>query len=58
MTEIYAWIFIGLGVWSVMIGAMIVHCWAEDITEADYYALENEQWQRDQDELYLQENGH
>ena len=53
-----AWILIGSLVWAVLMGAMLVHCWAEDITEADYYALENEQWQRDQDELYLQENGH
>jgi len=29
-TEIYAWIFIGLGVWSVMIGSMLVWCWHDD----------------------------
>ena len=46
-----AWIFIGCGVWAVLMGAMLISCLAEDITEADYYALENEQWQRDQDDL-------
>lgn len=29
-TEVYAWIFIGLGVWSVMIGSMLVWCWHDD----------------------------
>ena len=53
-----AYIFIGCGVWAVLMGAMLISCLSEDISEADYYALENEQWQRDQDELYLQENGH
>lgn len=64
-----AWLFIGCGVWAVMMGAMTVHCLKEDLTErefyqigndvqwesqpskADYEALENEQWQRDQDEF-------
>jgi hypothetical protein len=46
-----AYIFIGLAVWSVMMGAMLVHCWMEDISEAEYYALECDQWQRDRDEL-------
>ena len=56
--ETLVWIFLGLGVWSLMIGALLVHCWMEEISETEYYALENDQWQRDQDELYLQENGH
>tara|TARA_Y100001963_G_C6736368_1_gene426626 strand:- start:1268 stop:1423 length:156 start_codon:yes stop_codon:yes gene_type:complete len=42
-TEIYAWIFIGLAVWSVMIGAMLVYCWKDDKS----VFIEN---QRDQDE--------
>ena len=67
-----AWLFIGCGVWSVMMGAMTVHCLQEDLTErefyrigndhqwdyqpskADYEALENEQWQEDQDEFERQ----
>jgi len=67
-----AWLFIGCGVWAVMMGAMTVHCLKEDLTErefyqigndhqwesqpskADYEALENEQWQRDQDEFERQ----
>ena len=46
-----AWLFIGCGVWAVMMGAMTVHCLKEDLTEREFYALGNEQWQRDQDEL-------
>ncbi len=46
-----AWLFIGCGVWAVMMGAMTVQCLKEDLTEREYYALANEQWQRDQDEL-------
>jgi DNA polymerase IIIc chi subunit len=64
-TEIYAWILIGCGVWSVMIGSMLVYCWhdnksvfIEDITEEEAQAIENEVWQYEQDQLYLQENGH
>ena len=53
-TEVYAWIFIGLGVWSVMIGSMLVWCWQDEEVHAysldECEALENEQWQRDQDE--------
>jgi hypothetical protein len=67
-----AWLFIGCGVWAVIMGAMTVHCLKEDLTErefyqigndhqwgyqpskADYEALENEQWQRDQDEFERQ----
>jgi|TARA_R110000822_G_scaffold242880_2_gene371900 hypothetical protein len=58
-----AWLFIGCGVWAVMMGAMTVHCLQEELTErefyrigndhqwgADYESLENEQWQEDQDE--------
>tara|TARA_R110002020_G_scaffold46195_5_gene131551 strand:- start:9122 stop:9364 length:243 start_codon:yes stop_codon:yes gene_type:complete len=63
-----AWLFIGIGVWALMMGAMTVHCLEEELTErefyrigndhqwdyqpskADYEALENEQWQEDQDE--------
>tara|TARA_R110002050_G_scaffold5009_3_gene23210 strand:- start:568 stop:810 length:243 start_codon:yes stop_codon:yes gene_type:complete len=63
-----AWLFIGIGVWALMMGAMTVHCLKEELTErefyrigndhqwdyqpskADYEALENEQWQEDQDE--------
>lgn len=37
--EIYAWIFVGLGVWSVMMGAMIAHCWMEDVSEAEVYEI-------------------
>ena len=63
-----AWLFIGIGGWALMMGAMTVHCLEEELTErefyrigndhqwdyqpskADYEALENEQWQEDQDE--------
>ena len=63
-----AWLFIAIGVWALMMGAMTVHCLKEELTErefyrigndhqwdyqpskADYEALENEQWQEDQDE--------
>jgi len=58
--EVYAWIFIGLGVWSVMIGAMLVYCWRdeksvfiEDITEEESQAIENEVWQYQQDQYEL-----
>ena len=64
-TEIYAWIFIGCGVWSVMVGAMLVYCWhdeksvlIEDITDDQAQDIENEVWQYEQDKLYLQEHGH
>jgi hypothetical protein len=46
-----AYIFIGILVWALLTGLMLVHCFFEDITEAEYEALENEQWQRDMDEL-------
>jgi len=64
-----AWLFIGIGVWALMMGAMTVHCLKEELTEREFYrigndhqwesqpskddyeALENEQWQRDQDEF-------
>ena len=46
-----AWLFIACGVWSVMMGAMTVHCLKKELTEKEYYILGNEQWQRDQDEL-------
>jgi len=46
-----AWLFIGCGVWAVMMGAMTVHCLKQELTEKEYYILGNEQWQRDQDEL-------
>lgn len=46
-----AWIIIGCGVWAVLMGAMLVHCMKEELTETEYYALGNEQWQRDRDEL-------
>ena len=46
-----AWVFIFCGVWSILMGVMLVSCYLEDISEAEYYALENGQWQRDQDEL-------
>lgn len=46
-----AWLLIGGAVWSVTIGAVLVSCWAEDCTEAEYEALENDQWQRDHDEI-------
>jgi len=36
-----AWIFIGCAVWAVLMGAMLISCLTEDITEADYYALED-----------------
>ena len=67
-----AWLFIGIGVWALMMGAMTVHCLKEELTErefyrigndhqwdyqpskADYEALENEQWQEDQDEFERQ----
>ena len=45
-----AYIFIGCGVWAVVTASMIVYRWGEEITEAEAYELENEQWQRDQDE--------
>jgi hypothetical protein len=46
-----AYIFIACGVWSVVIGAMIITYYMDDISEEDYESLGNEQWQRDQDEL-------
>lgn len=46
-----AWLFIGCGVWAVMMGAMTVHCLKQELTEKEHYILANEQWQRDQDEL-------
>ena len=64
-TEIYAWVFIGCGVWSVMVGSMLVYCWhdnksvfIEDITEEEAQSIENEFWQYEQDQLELQEHGH
>ena len=60
-TEVYAWIFIGLAVWSLMIGAMLVYCWRdeksvfiEDITEEESQAIENEVWQYQRDQYELQ----
>lgn len=65
LTQIYAWIFIGCGVWSVMIGAMLVYCWNDeksvfitDLTDEEAEAIENEMWQYEQDQLELQEHGH
>lgn len=46
-----AWLLIGGAVWSVTIGAVLVSCWVEDCSEAEYEALENDQWQRDRDEI-------
>ena len=48
---IFAYVLVGCGVWAVVMGAMLISCWTEEITEAEYYALENEQWQRNKDEL-------
>tara|TARA_R100001594_G_C3943084_1_gene241137 strand:- start:366 stop:548 length:183 start_codon:yes stop_codon:yes gene_type:complete len=47
-TEIYAWIFIGCGVWSVMIGSLLVDCWhdgksifiEDDISDEEAEGLE------------------
>ena len=36
---------------SVVMGAMIITYYMDDISEEDYESLANEQWQRDQDEL-------
>ena len=65
LTQTYAWIFIGCGVWSVMIGAMLVYCWNDeksvfitDLTDEEAEAIENEMWQYEQDQLELQEHGH
>ena len=65
LTQIYAWIFIGCGVWAVMIGAMLVYCWNDeksvfitDLTDEEAEAIENEMWQYEQDQLELQEHGH
>ena len=65
LTQIYAWIFIGLGVWSVMIGAMLVYCWNDeksifitDLTDEEAEAIDNEMWQYEQDQRELQEHGH
>ena len=46
-----AYIFIGCAVWAVLMGAMLISCLTEDISEAEYCALECDQWQRDQDDL-------
>lgn len=46
-TVIYAWIFIGCAVWAILMGAMFVHCWLEDISEIEYYALTNEKKEED-----------
>jgi len=64
--EDFFWmIFIGCGVWSVMIGAMLVWCWNDeksvfitDLTDEEAEAIENEMWQYEQDQLELQEHGH
>ena len=34
-----AYIFVGCGVWAVLMGAMIVHCFAEELDEADHYKI-------------------
>ena len=34
-----SWIFIGCGVWVVLMGAMILHYLAEDINEREYIKL-------------------
>ena len=44
------YVLIGCGVCAVVIGAMLLSCWTEEITEAEFYALKNEQWKRNQDE--------
>lgn len=46
-----AWILIGCGVWAVLMGTMLVHCFKEELNEREFYSLGNEQWQRDRDEL-------
>lgn len=50
-TMTVAWLFTGIFVWVVMTGAMVVFCWMEDISEADYLIIENEQRKRNQDVL-------
>jgi hypothetical protein len=41
-----AWLFIGCGVWAVMMGAMTVHCLQEDLTEREFYRIGNDhQWE-------------
>jgi len=34
-----ACIFIGCGVWAVLMGAMLVHCFVEEMNETEIYKL-------------------
>tara|TARA_R110000824_G_scaffold28455_2_gene95615 strand:- start:113 stop:322 length:210 start_codon:yes stop_codon:yes gene_type:complete len=47
----FAYVFIACGVWSLLMGAMVVSCYLEDVSEEEYESLGNEQWQRDMDEM-------
>lgn len=38
---IISWIFIGCGVWIILMGAILFHCLAEDINEREYIKLYN-----------------
>lgn len=38
---IVSWIFIGCGVWVVLMGAMTFYCLAEDLNEREYIKLSN-----------------
>ena len=41
-----AWLFIGIGVWALMMGAMTVHCLKEELTEREFYRIGNDhQWE-------------
>ena len=40
MTDLaIAYIFIGCGVWAVLMGAMLVHCFVEEMNETEIYKL-------------------
>ena len=47
---IFAYVLIGCGVWAVVMGAMLISCFTEEITEAEFYALKNQQWQKKENE--------
>ena len=38
---IVSWVFIGCGVWVVLMGAMTFYCLAEDLNEREYIKLYN-----------------
>ena len=38
---IVSWVFIGCGVWVILMGAMLFHCLAEDLNEKEYIKLYN-----------------